>query len=545
MDPILILVLIWLVGILLRIWRLARFFQLEGYMTSRYLRWLVAKPHRYILSRSAIFVGVAMLAALVLDFSGQDREGIYLLVWGATSILGIWPEPVKEVKQKLALTQRAVRLLATAFVVGIVVLLVAVVIAQASTSLSQAADYGLVVAVGLVVYHLCPLALPLANQIMYPVESSLRRVFRERARRTLQRANPTVIGITGSYGKTSTKEFIAHILNGRYRALPTPKSYNTLMGVCIVINNELAKGEPYDYFIVEMGAYIEGEIKAICDLTRPKISLVTAVGPQHLERFGSIESTARAKYEIIQALPPDGVGVFNWDDPLVRSMYERGYPDTRIGVTWQNAGHATHIRVQASNIRESADGLAFDVLDTLMDEQRPFHTKLVGRHNVTNILMATAVALHLDMSLGEIAMRVATLDSPEHRLQRRTLPGGMTVIDDAYSANPVGARGALDVLALYDDGRRVLITPGMVELGELQAQENQKLGRYAAGIATDIVLVGIEQTEPIQRGVLEAGFDTEHLHIFDTREEAIAWFQHELAAGDAVLFLNDLPDTYL
>ncbi len=545
MQPILILVVIWLVGTLLRIWRLARFFQLEGYMTSRYLRWLVAKSHRYIMWRSSIFLGVAVLAAVVLDLSGQDREGIYLLIWSAASILAVWPEPVKEVKQKLALTQRAIRLLATAFVVALVVLLAGVVIAREVISLNQAAEYGLTAVVGLIVYHLCALALPLANQIMYPVEASLRRMFRERARRTIQRVNPVVIGITGSYGKTSTKEYIAHILNGRYRALPTPKSYNTLMGVCIVVNNELGKGEPYDFFIVEMGAYIEGEIKAICDLTRPKISVVTAVGPQHLERFGSIESTARAKYEIIEALPPDGVGVFNWDDPMVRSMYERGYPETRLGVTWQNAGHATHIRVQAANIRESAAGLAFDVLDTETGEQRPFSTRLVGRHNVTNILLATAVALHLKMSLGEVAMRVATLDSPEHRLQRRTLPGGITVIDDAYSANPVGARSALDVLGLYHDGRRVLITPGMVELGELQAQENQKLGRYAADIATDIVLVGIEQTEPIQRGVLEAGFDTEHLHIFDTREEAIAWFQRELAAGDAVLFLNDLPDTYL
>jgi UDP-N-acetylmuramoyl-tripeptide--D-alanyl-D-alanine ligase len=545
MDSILIIVAIWLVGTLLRVWRLARFFQLEGYMTSRYLRWLVAKLHRAVMWRSLIFVSVAALAAVLLDVTGQDREGIYLLIWSAAGILSVWPEPVKEVKQKLALTQRAIRLLATAFVVAMVLLLASIAIALSAISLSDAADYGLVTVVGLIVYHLSALALPLANQLMYPVEASLRRMFRERARRTLQRANPTVIGITGSYGKTSTKEFLAHVLNGRYRALPTPKSYNTLMGVCIVVNNELAKGEPYDYFVVEMGAYVEGEIKAICDLTRPKISIVTAVGPQHLERFGSLEATARAKYEIIQALPPDGVGVFNWDDPLVRSMYERGYPETRIGATWQNAGHATHIRVQASSIRESADGMAFDVLDTQTGEQRPFSTRLVGQHNVTNILLATAVALHLNMSLGEIAMRVATLDSPEHRLQRRTLPGGMTVIDDAYSANPVGARSALDVLALYKNGRRVLITPGMVELGPIQAQENQKLGRYAAGIATDIVLVGIEQTEPIQRGVLEAGFDTEHLHIFDTREEAIAWFQQSLGPGDAVLFLNDLPDTYL
>jgi len=354
-----------------------------------------------------------------------------------------------------------------------------------------------------------------------------------------------VIGVTGSYGKTSTKEYLAHILSGRYKVLATPKSYNTLMGVCIVINQDLRHDYSYDYFIVEMGAYVEGEIRAISQLTRPQISIVTAVGPQHLERFGSMEAIAKAKYEIIEALPPDGVGVFNWDDVYVRTMYERGYPQTRLGVTWQNAELATQLRFQACNIETSAEGLSFDVIDNETGEEHRFSTRLLGQHNVTNILLAVAVARHLGMSLVEIAIRVASLEPAEHRLQRKTLPGGVTVIDDAYSANPVGAKNALDVLALHQGGRRVLITPGIVELGPLQEQENVRLGRYAAQASTDIILVGIEQTQPLQRGIREGGFDNERLHVFDTRDEAIAWFQREIKAGDTVLFLNDLPDTYL
>ncbi len=185
------------------------------------------------------------------------------------------------------------------------------------------------------------------------------------------------------------------------------------------------------------------------------------------------------------------------------------------------------------------------MIDTQLEEEQHFNTQLVGKHNVTNILLATAVARHLGISLNEIALRVASLAPAEHRLQRRTLPGGITVIDDAYSANPVGARNVLDVLGLYDAGRRVLITPGIVELGPLQEQENQKLGKYAAQVCTDIVLVGIEQTLPLQTGVREAGFDESHLYVYDTRDEAIAWFHRELKEGDTVLFLNDLPDTYL
>lgn len=540
-----LLIFVWLAGILLRIWRLARFFQIEGYDSRRFLRWLLGRPSRYIMWRALVFVGVAALTSFVLNWFGQDTDSLYLAIWGVTAILATWPEPPKEVKQKFKLTHRAARLLIAAFTLTAIAAVSAEVTLNTGVSASERTKFLVITSVGLVVYHLSPLALPLANLLMLPVEVGFRRMFIARARRALRRASPVVIGITGSYGKTSTKEYLAHILRGRYEVLATPRSYNTLMGVCLTINNNLKRSGPLDYFIVEMGAYIEGEIRAICKLTRPQISLVTAVGPQHLERFGSIEATARAKYEIIEALPRDGVGIFNWDDHEVRTMYERGYPDTRIAVTWENAEHATQLRLLARQVRQTVDGLTFEVVDTLLGEQEQFSTPLVGKHNVTNILLATAVARHLGMSLREIAVRVATLQSAEHRLQRKTLPGGITVIDDAYSANPAGARNVLDVLALYREGRRVLITPGIVELGPLHAQENQALGRLAARICTDIVLVGAEQTRPIQQGIREAGFSEEHLFVFGTRDEAIAWFQRELRDGDTVLFLNDLPDTYL
>jgi len=540
-----ILTVLWLVGILLRIWRLARFFQLEGYQNRRYLIWLVGKPTRYIMWRALVFVGVASRITFALDRAGDSHELFYLLIWSIAGVIGIWPEPVKEVKQKFKLTQRAARLLITAFGLAIIAQIGASVLFDELLASATTGTFAIITGVALLVYHISPLILPFANLINYPIEAAFRRMFRERARRTLQQAGPVVIGITGSFGKTSTKEYLAHILGSRYRVLATPKSYNTLMGVCIVINNTLSNDYSYDFFIAEMGAYVEGEIRDICKLVKPTISIVTAVGPQHLERFGSIDTIAKAKYEIIEALPPDGVGVFNWDNHYVRSMYERGYPNTRIGVSWENADHATQLRILAKNVTFTPEGLAFDVVDTQTNEQQHFRTAIIGYHNVTNILLAAAVARHLDIPLSEIAMRVATLQPAEHRLQRRTLPGGITVIDDAYSANPVGAKNALDVLALYQEGRRVLITPGMVELGSIQDQENQKLGRYAATICTDIILVGTEQTIPLQKGIHETNFSPAHLHVFDTRDDAIEWFHRELKTGDTVLFLNDLPDTYL
>ena len=539
------LIILWLGGVLLRIWRLARFFQIESYDNRRFLRWLAARIDRMVVPRALIFVGVALVATLLLELTGQDSVTVYLLIWGVAGVLAIWPEPVKEVKQTFKLTARAARLLVAACGLTIVILFGAIALAEALISLSTTAEFAVYTLIGLGVYHLSPLILILANLVMYPVEAGFRWMFRRRAATTLRRAKPVVIGITGSYGKTSTKEYLAHILNGRFRAYATPKSYNTLMGVCIAINNELTNNYGYDFFIVEMGAYGKGEIKSICDLVKPQISIVTAVGPQHLERFGSLETTARAKYEIIEALPPDGVGVFNWDDPYVRAMYERGYPETRIGVTWKNTDLAMQLRFHARNIRTSVNGLQFDVVDTLTGEEQRITTRLVGQHNVTNILLALATACHLGMSLSEIALRIASLEPAEHRLQRRSLPGGITVIDDAYSANPVGAQNALNVLDLYREGRRVLITPGMVELGPIQEEENRALGRMAAQVCTDIILVGEEQTRPLQQGIRDAGFPEDRLQVYDTREEAIAWFNTALQPGDTVLFLNDLPDTYV
>ncbi|NJL93451.1 MAG: hypothetical protein HC915_06830 [Anaerolineae bacterium] len=196
-------------------------------------------------------------------------------------------------------------------------------------------------------------------------------------------------------------------------------------------------------------------------------------------------------------------------------------------------------------MQQSLAGLRFEVYDRQSEARVPFQAALVGLHNVTNILLASAVAVECGLSLAEIAARVATLEPSEHRLNIRKLETGALIIDDAYSANPVGALSALEVLKLHQVGRRIVITPGMVELGPLQDEENERLGTHIAAVASDIILVGIEQTRPLQRGIAAAGFDPSHLQVVDTFEAARQWFQAQVGRNDAVLFLNDLPDTYL
>jgi UDP-N-acetylmuramoyl-tripeptide--D-alanyl-D-alanine ligase len=511
-------------------------------LSGRYLRWYFARRDRFFPNRPV----VAALMGGVLSFM-LSEGGVFLptLIGAVASIAAVIPPGEGEIKKRFNRTPRATRILVVA--VMLAVLETALYLWLISRPLERLdvpeANILAAGAVGLLVFLTTPFKLSLANILLTPLEAFFRQRFIRQAKSVLNAIQPKVIGITGSYGKTTTKNFIADILNGRYRAYPTPKSFNTMMGVCIAINRDLANNYAIDYFIVEMGAYIRGEIQRICGLTPPDISVVVEVGPQHLERFGDLETVAAAKYEIVKALKPDGVAIFNWDNPYVREMYERGYPQTRIAVSKDPAaGDAP--RFVASAIEESLSGLRFTVTDRETGATERFITPVIGEHNVTNLLLATAVAVHEGMSLKDVAFQVRQLQPSESRLVRQTTAQGITIINDAYSANPTGIVSALKVLGMHDTGRRLLVTPGMIELAQLHEPENRKLGQVAAQYATDVILVGKEQTRPIHAGLMDAGFPQERLQVVDKLSDAVAWYQQNLRVGDTVLFLNDLPDTY-
>lgn len=539
---LLLIALIWAIGACIYAYRQARFYQIEEYKTNRYWRWILSRRDRWFLRRPIL---AAFLGALFGVFFSEGGMILPTIIAIIASSIGVIPPAEGEIKKRFNRTPRATRLLGATFtVIGVISVIGLLMLNPIANDLPEAGLIG-VIGIGLALYLTVPIALALGNLLMTPVETFFRQRFIAKARRVLREVNPRVIGITGSYGKTTTKNFIVDILNGRYHAYATPKSYNTMMGVCIAINNDLANNYAIDYFVVEMGAYFQGEIGRISNLTPPDISIVVEVGPQHLERFGSLENTAKAKYEIIKALKPDGVGIFNWDNPYVREMYEQGYPNTRITVSKTAALDLPNPPdLIATEIHETLDGLTFTVTDTRTGHREGFQTTVIGEHNVTNILLATAVALHENMSLKEIAARARFLKPSESRLVRQTTPEGITIINDAYSANPAGIVSALKVLAMHQTGKRLLITPGMVELADLHERENRRLGVLAAQYATDVILVGKTQTEPIYAGLQEAAFPSDRLQVVDSLSEAVVWYREHLRPGDTVLFLNDLPDTY-
>ncbi len=533
----LLLISIWLIGAWLRIFQQAQFYQIEEYMSGRYLRWLLAAralPMRPLL---AWLLGI-VLSILLNEGTTVQRP---YLVLSIAAIVAVLPPSRRETKKPLVLTSRVKRLLVSS---GLIALLA---LAAAQTWLHASATASASASLGFACYLLAPLWLVAGNMLVQPLEAAIRRRYLTQAAATLQQINPKVIGITGSYGKTTTKQFLRDILSARYPTYATPKSYNTLMGISLAINRDLADDFRTEYFISEMGAYVEGEIERICQLTPPDIAIITEIGPQHLERFGSLENIKNAKYELVKNLPPTGVAVFNWDNPYIREMADLGYPGLRLTVSREltiDQAKARDLTWIASDIEESLSGISFRATHVSSGENTNICANIVGAHNITNLLLCIALAYHEGMPLRDIALRVRSLRPAESRLAPTTTPAGITIINDAYSANPAGVVSALKVLGRHNTGRRLLITPGMIELGELHESENHKLGLLAAEHATDIILIGRSQTAPILAALHASAFDRDRLQVVDALGDAVSWYQDNLKAGDTVLFLNDLPDTY-
>jgi UDP-N-acetylmuramoyl-tripeptide--D-alanyl-D-alanine ligase len=475
-----------------RIRRALHVFQLEGYKRRRFLEW--TKTHR-------------------------DRA---------------WWLKSDTAKKPLVMTGRAWRLLVTATLMVPIAVLVPSGIAHVWLG-GWPIDVITWVAVTVLVFIYTSHLLVAADVVLAPVQSAINRVYLRRAKSKLSSIAPVVVGVTGSFGKTSTKFAIEQLLEG---ALATPSSYNTPLGVCRTINEKL--DESVRYFIVEMGAYGEGEIAELCRFVNPSIGVLTAVGPAHLERFGSLEAVRRAKYELIESLPHDGVAVMNVDDPIVREL-----ADSTEHVQVVRYGLAAEARpvVTAADVRVGSQGSSFTIRDRRSDEAVEVETHLLGRHAIGHVLAGVAVARAAGRNLSELVSSISQLRAVEHRLQLIEGTGGVTVIDDAYNSNPEGAAAALDVLEAIPSQKKVVVSPGIVELGPEQFEANEHFGERAAEVADVLIVVARLNRDAIVAGAARAS-DGARVLTVDTLDDAANALQGILKPGDVVLFENDLPDQY-
>jgi UDP-N-acetylmuramoyl-tripeptide--D-alanyl-D-alanine ligase len=292
--------------------------------------------------------------------------------------------------------------------------------------------------------------------------------------------------------------------------------------------------------VVEMGARRKGEIRELCLLVNPRIGVLSAIGPAHLETFGSLEAVRLAKYELIEGLAADGVAVLNTDDLLVRSLADDSH---RVEVVRYGIDPRGEPRISAEDIVSNPRGSELAVVDRQTGERLRVQSKLLGRHSVGHILAGVAVAVTVGRALSDLKAAIESLEPVAHRLQLIGNDHGITVIDDAYNSNPDGAAVAFEVLAAMPARRRVVVTPGIVELGHFQAEANRELGRRAARVADALLVVAGVNRAAIVAGARDTGSEVSIIEV-DSLSEAQEALRSLLGPGDAVLFENDLPDHY-
>lgn len=489
-------------------------FQLSSYRYSRYFRWLVPGN---IISIKRLFA-VAMLAGAFIPgyFGSGVATGVTAAAWFYCFS--------EKFKTPLVYTMRVKRLFATDIILFAII---------ATVALLFAGKWAMaIIGTALVLSNFIML---LANLVNTPIEKAINRHYYNDAKRIIEsNKGLTIIGVTGSFGKTSTKNYLASVLAEKYNVLVTPGNFNTLLGVIRTIREHL---RPYhQVFIVEMGAKQKNDIKEICDLVHPTIGIVTAVGEMHLETFKSVENIQDTKFELINSLPENGLGVINYDSEYIKDYKGITSKCQLIKYAVKNSGE-----YKATDIEYGANGVSFN-----LNGNEQYATRLLGAGNLLNILASIAVADHLGVPANKQRNAIARLQPVEHRLSMK-VANGITVLDDAYNSNPQGAKMALEVLKNFKVGngnKRIVITPGFVEMGTRQAEANKELGRTIAVSCDYAIVVNATNREAIKGGIDEGGMPQESYFLADSLTHAHAHLAQILRAGDVVLYENDLPDNF-
>lgn len=516
--------------------------QIEGYDLYKYTEWMNSHKDKIYTIKDkayALISAVNGVFFVIASIKGDNNLYSYSIASSIFTSLFLYlgNRTKYESKKPLVFTSRAKRLYGISM--GLVAADFLIVLLLVKVFLKDVTDYfPLWAGILSVVYYFCSYYMAGAIYIANPIEKNINQKYYTVASNKIKNMkNVKSIGITGSYGKTSTKFFSATILSEKYKVLNTPESYNTPMGISKIINNDL--DENFDIFIAELGATKVGDIDEVAKLTNPEIGIITSIGPCHLETFKSIDNIMRTKYELIENLPDDGVAIFNYDNEYVKKLADKTFKEKIL----YGIENIEDTDVFATDIKVSSKGSTFSLcingLGTIECE-----TRLLGAHNIHNILAGAAIAKVMGLTLQEIKMGISKIESVEHRLQLINPGTGVIVIDDAFNSNPDGAKAALDVLDSFKDNRKIIVTPGMVELGEIEEKENEKFGENIAKVCDIAILVGKKRTTPIYNGLKRKTFNEDNLYVVNSLDEASELMKTLTKVGDVVLFENDLPDTY-
>lgn len=490
-------------------------FQLNSYQIKSHFYRIRQNPTQLL--PNVIFPVISIPALLVsLNMAYINTNWIFLIA--------AFVNRPKKAKKPLVYTPRVKRQLAVCAVADAVIIILSYILWG---------HMGKVISM-VSLYLLSPVMIIISALICKPIEKNISNGFIKDAKNILaSKKDMKIIGVTGSYGKTSVKYYLNTLLKAKYNVLMTPGSFNTPMGVVRTIREHLRA--THEIFVCEMGARHVGDIKEICDIVYPHDGIITSIGPQHLETFYTLDNIKKTKFELADSLSDKGLLFLNMDDENVASC-AKGKKYIGYGINNKEGYYAENISV-------SERGTNFTAVSP-SGEKCEYNTKLIGMHNVLNIVGAIAVANTYGIPMENLRSQVRKLECVPHRLELKD-HGNVAIIDDAYNSNPSGAKAALEVFGVFD-GFRILVTPGMVELGEKQDECNHEFGSNASKVSDYVILVGKKQTESIYKGLTDSGYPTEKIYVAATIEEAIskAYAINSQGKKKFILLENDLPDNY-
>jgi UDP-N-acetylmuramoyl-tripeptide--D-alanyl-D-alanine ligase len=536
-----------------RVLRYLQFFQQEDYTSGRFIDWY--RANNAFDRRGSIRVLAVAAACLCAPLSATAATWTCLLV-SLVGLFLLWrassreDNPLTTGKIKLKITARAQRIV---FIAATIYAAATVVILYGCFQVPGYKAVALAWFVQIVLIQSQPFLLVIANELLSPYEKNLQEGFANEARALIKKYDPIVIGITGSYGKTSTKIVLKDVLGSVSQTFTTPGSINSYMGVTREIRERLTP--EHKYAVIEMGAYYIGSIKKMCSLTPPKAGIITSIGLMHLERFGSQEAVYRAKSELAQAIPADGILVCNGDNDFTRKVAAEN--PKKITLLYGMDPSKGHLDCVMSDIRSEETGSHFKI--TWKDKEYEGYAGVLGRPMLSNILGVFTLVCALGIPPNVVLAALRNAKTEKNRLEpvkaaissfashvngTPLKQGQVLRLNDAYNSNPIGFGAALDVLASMPRGRKVLVTPGMIELGEKQAEENKSAAKKAAGICDLAVIVGTTNREALLSGLSEGGLPSDKVKEFLNMQMALDYLSQFCDDGDVVLIENDLGDVY-
>ena len=495
--------------------KILQILQLSGYKTKGVYTWL--KRTRFDYQKRYLALGffsyvTAFMLIMSFPYHWANLFGFSFFI--ALSIFFIVLQVRQKQKTKLVYTNRIIRLS-----IALSILYFALGFVLVYFLFETIKGYSLISILPLFI----PIITVLAHLIMLPLEMLIGKMFFNKANNKLDNAKDLIkIGISGSYGKTTTKNILAVLLSEKYKVLSSPKSFNTPMGLSKIINeNDLTR---FDVFIAEMGAKRTGEIQELCEFIKPKFGIVTKTGPQHLETFLTLDNAVDTEFSLAKHVKE--LVVLNTLDELVMQRADCIKNAVFVGVD-----------AVYSNEKITENGTEFDL--KIGEESIKIITVLLGRHIPEVFSQAALLAYKMGVGPSDIERLAKDIKPVKHRLELIKTPNGV-VLDDAYNSNPDGAKNALEVLSCFE-GTKVVITPGFIELGTIEDEENYKLGQNAANIVDYLLVI---KNEHIAKGALDSGLNQEKIINVDSLDVAIEQLAKLQLQKQAVLFLNDLPDNY-